>query len=61
MSDTDGPTPFILLGDPDALACEGDACLVPVVTGSELGLSPDETAAASSRAVAAALDEGASL
>jgi hypothetical protein len=61
VSDPDGPSPFILLGDPDALACEGDSCVVPVVSGADLGLSPDEAAAASSRAVAAALDEGAAL
>lgn len=67
MSDrVPGSTPsspvFTMLGAPDALACESDACVIP---GSESTLdiepSADEAAAASRRAVTAALDEGASL
>lgn len=25
------PAPFTMMGDPDAAACEGDACLIPGV------------------------------
>lgn len=66
------PQPFVMLGSTGAMACEGDACLVPGVVDG-VGLEPaldepaldeaalDEAAAASSRAVTAALDQGASL
>lgn len=64
-------TPFTVVGEPTAAACEGDSCLValPVsrVGGAgtaatvDIEPSPAEAAAASARAVAAALDEGASL
>lgn len=60
--------PLTMLGSDDAQACEGDNCLVAGVTVADPALStvdieptPEEAAAASSRAVAAALDEGASL
>lgn len=62
-----GPStsPFTMLGSADAAACEGDACLVPRAASSAdtsiLEPDPDEAAAASVRAVTAALDEGASL
>lgn len=60
-------TPFTMLGDADAMACEGDSCLVPLpltgVRAGDVDIEPthDEAAAASARAVAAALDEGAAL
>ncbi|RKR73918.1 hypothetical protein [Frondihabitans australicus] len=60
-------SPFTMLGSPDALACEGDACVIPSATvdldsdAVDIEPSPQEAAAASGRAVAAALDEGASL
>lgn len=61
-------SPFVMLGSADAAACEGDACLLPgaataVVDGAVVDIEPgpDEAAAASARAVTAALDEGASL
>lgn len=28
------PAPFTMMGDPDAAACEGDACLIPGVVKS---------------------------
>ncbi|WP_123944113.1 MULTISPECIES: hypothetical protein [unclassified Frondihabitans] len=62
------PTPdsFTMLGSADAAACEGDSCLIPgalteTVTMPEIEPTADEAAAASARAVTAALDEGASL
>jgi hypothetical protein len=64
-----GPA-FTMLGATDAAACEGDSCLVPGAVTASVAAAPDaldieptheEAAAASARAVAAALDEGASL
>jgi hypothetical protein len=59
------PPAFTMVGATDASACEGESCLVPIVPPSSDSLdiepSPAEAAAASGRAVAAALDEGASL
>lgn len=45
---------FSMLGGDDAVVCEGDSCFV-------LEPSAEEAAAASARAVNAAIDEGASL
>ena len=28
------PVPFTMVGDPEAAACEGDACLIPGVTAT---------------------------
>lgn len=60
-----GPStsPLTMLGASDANACEGDACLVPQAASEDDPgiLLPEESAAASNRAVTAALDEGASL
>ena len=77
MTTEPGASPFTMLGSADAAACEGDSCLVPLaVSGvgtagasidpgasAEIDIEPtaDEAKAASARAVAAALDEGASL
>lgn len=52
---------FTMLGEPDAVVCEGDVCAVPALDGVEIEPTPEEAAAASARAVTAALDEGASL
>jgi len=60
---------FTMVGAADASACEGDNCVVPAAAAapapalSPLDIEPgaDEAAAASGRAVTAALDEGASL
>ncbi|BDZ50903.1 hypothetical protein GCM10025867_31440 [Frondihabitans sucicola] len=59
---------FTMLGDAAAEACEGDSCLVPGTAAAaraeriiDIEPTPQEAAAASARAVAAALDEGASL
>lgn len=63
-------TPFTMVGADDALVCEGDSCLVPLRIEGTAGTAADvpdveppadEAAAASGRAIAAALDEGASL
>ena len=45
-----GPA-FTMLGDPDAVACEGDACLVP---GAAPGAQESRVAPAPDAAVAAA-------
>lgn len=64
-----GPS-FTMVGAVDANVCEGDSCLVPGATSGDvveaqsvpdIEPTPDEARAASARAVAAALDEGASL
>jgi hypothetical protein len=33
-------SPFAMLGDADALACEGDACLLPAAVGTVGALTP---------------------
>ncbi|GAA4913597.1 hypothetical protein LX16_2206 [Stackebrandtia albiflava] len=39
--DETAPSPFTLLGDPDAVACDGDSCEIPAATvrapGDETG------------------------
>lgn len=52
---------FTMLGAPDAVVCEGDVCAVAPVDDVDIEPTHQEAAAASARAVTAALDEGASL
>ncbi|WP_185232373.1 hypothetical protein [Frigoribacterium sp. NBH87] len=47
---------FTMLGDADALACEGDSCLLPAVVADVHAATASGRAPA--RAVVEALDEG---
>jgi hypothetical protein len=47
---------FTMLGDADALACEGDSCLLPAVVADVNAATASGRAPA--RAVVEALDEG---
>jgi hypothetical protein len=40
-------SPFAMLGDADALACEGDACLLPAAVATAGALTPPDATPAS--------------
>jgi len=40
-------SPFAMLGDADALACEGDSCLLPAAVATVGALTPPDAPAAS--------------
>ena len=49
---------FTMLGDPDAVACEGDACLVPGAATADPAAAEDASPAADLARVREAIDAG---